>query len=117
MAIHLRTVYLDSFILIYNYISMKFTFRTVLLLFSILLGSCISDQQQFVRESKKDFDKRLIYLIDGKHTSKAEARRLIEAGIVDLIGFAPDSRSALLQYGEKYRYGVYIFATNDKEKK
>ncbi|MDP3643246.1 MAG: hypothetical protein Q8S54_08670 [Bacteroidota bacterium] len=96
---------------------MKITLKNTLVFLSALLVSCTTDQQQFVRESKKDFDKRLIYLIDGKQASKAEAIRQNDAGIVNLIEAAPDSRSALLQYGEKYRYGILILVTNDKEKK
>jgi hypothetical protein len=89
----------------------------VFLFLSILIVSCTSGQQQFVRESKKNFDKRLIYLIDGKLASKSEAIRQNDAGIANLIEAASDSRSALLQYGEKYRYGILILVTNDKEKK
>jgi len=96
---------------------MRNTLKNTLVFLSVLMSSCTSDQQQFVRESKKGYDIRLIYLIDGKQASKSEAINQSDAGIVNLIEAAPDSRSALLQYGEKYRYGVLILVTNDKEKK
>lgn len=96
---------------------MKLTFRTLLLLLGILLGSCTSDQQQFVLEPKNSIDTELTYLVDGIQTSKAEVMRQNDSGLIDLIELAPDPRSALLKYGEKFRHGVYIFKKNDKEKK
>lgn len=86
---------------------MKLTF----LFLSAILGSCASDQKPVNRKPTYDDQSRVIYIFDGKQESIAHAKQKYEKGNFELLGFANNSRDALLRYGEKYRYGVYIFET------
>lgn len=94
---------------------MKLSFQIVFAFISILIGSCTSDQNPVNRTSANDDLSRVIYLFDGKQESLAHAKQKIENGPFEVLGFASDSRDALLRYGEKYRYGVYILVTKKEE--
>ena len=94
---------------------MKLTFKLAFLFFSTLLGSCASDQNPVNRKPTIDDQSRVIHIFDGKQESIANAKQKYEKGNIEILGFADNSRDALLRYGEKYRYGVYISVTKKEE--
>lgn len=94
---------------------MKITFRLVFMFFSLAFYSCDSRQSHSSPKPTSDEQSRIIYLIDGKQTPKSEAIQEFEKGTIELRGIATNSRDALLRYGEKYRYGVFILVSKKKE--
>lgn len=94
---------------------MKLTFKLAFAFISILFESCTSDQNPVNRKPTSDYQSRVIYIFDGKQESLANAKQKLEKGHFEVLGFATNSRDALLQYGEKYRYGVYILVTKREE--
>jgi len=95
---------------------MKITFKLAFLFFSTLLGSCASDQNHVKQKPTGEDDlSRVIYIFDGKQESIATAKQKFEKGNIEIRMFANNSRDALLQFGEKYRYGVYIAVTKKEE--
>jgi hypothetical protein len=94
---------------------MKIAFRLVFMLFSLAFFSCDSSQSHSSPKPTGDKQSRIIYLVDGKRTSKSEAQKEFEEGNIELRGAATDSRNALVHYGEKYRYGVFVLVSKNKE--
>lgn len=94
---------------------MKLTFKLAFALISILYGSCASDQNNANQKPTSDDQSRVIYFLDGKRASVLEITQGYDKENIELREFANNSRDALLQYGEKYRYGVYILVTKKKE--
>ncbi len=54
-------------------------------------------------------------MIDGKSVSVEEVNKGFEKGSLKIKGGTNNSRDALLYFGEKYRYGINIFVTIDKQ--
>ena len=94
---------------------MKLIFKLAFLFLSALLVSCASDQNHIKQKPTIDDQSRVIYIFDGKQESIAYAKQKFEKGNIEVRMFANNSRDALLQFGEKYRYGVYISVTKKEE--
>lgn len=94
---------------------MKLIFKIAFAFVSILFESCTSDQNPANRKPTSDDQSKVIYIFDGKQESLANAKQKLEKGHFEIPGFATNSRDALLQFGEKYRYGVYILVTKKEE--
>ncbi|MCL6103076.1 MAG: hypothetical protein M1292_11445 [Bacteroidetes bacterium] len=58
---------------------------------------------------------RIIYLIDGKSVGVEAVNQGFEKGSLKIKGGTNNSRDALLYFGEKYRYGINIFVTINKQ--
>lgn len=93
---------------------MKLTFKIAFVFFFTLMGSCASDQQHVKGKPTIDDQSRVIYILDGKRASEPELNQGFEKGNIEVRMFANNSRDALLQFGEKYRYGIYIMVTKKK---
>ena len=77
--------------------------------------ACVSDQKHADQKSNHDDQSRVINLIDGKRASGPEITKGFEKDSIEVREWANNSRDAVLHYGEKYRYGVYIMVTKKKE--
>lgn len=87
------------------------------LFFSSLIFSCNSNKTPSTKNLQTNKPSRIIYLIDGKSVSVEEVNKGFEKGFLKIVGSGgtDDSRQALLYFGEKYRYGINIFATINKQ--
>lgn len=79
------------------------------------MASCASDNRPVAGNLDKNDQSKVVNLLDGKRASITEVSQGFENGNIQLIEYANNSRDALLNYGEKYRYGVYILVTKKKE--
>ena len=91
--------------------------KILLLLFWFIVSSCNSNKTQSTKNLQINEPSRIIYLIDGKSVSVEEVNQGFEKGNLKIMGGGGtnDSREALLYFGEKYRYGINIFATISKQ--
>lgn len=77
--------------------------------------SCASEKRPVTGNLDKNDQSKVVNLLDGKRASITEVSQGFEKGNIQLMEYANNSRDALLNYGEKYRYGVYILVTKKKE--
>ena len=91
--------------------------KILLLLFWFIVSSCNSNKTQSTKNVQISEPSSIVYLIDGKSVSVEEVNKGFEKGILKIKGNggATNSRDALLYFGEKYRYGINIFATISKQ--
>ena len=92
-------------------------FKISILLFWTIVSSCNSNKSSSTKHLPVAKPSRIIYLIDGKSVSVEEVNQGFEKGNLKIMGGGGtnDSREALLYFGEKYRYGINIFATISKQ--
>lgn len=93
------------------------TLKISVLFFSSLIFSCNLNKTPSTKNLQIIKPSRIIYLIDGKSVSVEEVNKGFEKGYLKVKGSGGtnDSREALLNFGEKYRYGINIFVTISKQ--